>query len=75
MHLQGDFHHWATLFNYFDDLLDQNVSPRKDLTLEFDRDGIDSFFPSRNVLAILRVTAIILENCSNKHLYHSYEVK
>jgi E3 ubiquitin-protein ligase HUWE1 len=35
----------------------------------------DPPFPSAAVLSILRVTALILEGCSNKHLYSSYEVK
>ncbi|KAI3425184.1 hypothetical protein D9Q98_008953 [Chlorella vulgaris] len=33
----------------------------------------DPPFPSAAVLSILRVTALILEGCSNKHLYSSYE--
>ncbi len=73
--LQGDFNHWATLFNYFDDLLERALAVRQDLQLYYDSGGGDIPFPSRSVLAILRVSAIILENCSNKHLYHSYEVR
>ncbi|KAL4856977.1 E3 ubiquitin-protein ligase UPL1 [Chlorella vulgaris] len=33
----------------------------------------DPPFPRAAVLSILRVTALILEGCSNKHLYSSYE--
>ena len=31
-------------------------------------------FPTQAVLEILRVTTLLLEGCSNKHLYNSYEV-
>lgn len=34
----------------------------------------DPPFPSQAVLQVLRVTTLILEGCSNKHLYNSYEV-
>jgi hypothetical protein len=71
---QGDFYHWATLFNHFDELLERFLSQRKDVHLKFKDDGHDTPFPSASILAILRASAIILENCSNKHLYHSYEV-
>ena len=30
--------------------------------------------PSRALIAVLKVTGSILENCSNKHLYSSCEV-
>jgi E3 ubiquitin-protein ligase HUWE1 len=33
----------------------------------------DPPFPAAALLQILRVTALILEGCSNKHLYNSYE--
>ena len=35
----------------------------------------DPPLPSRTLLACLRATAAILENCPNKHLYQSYEVR
>ena len=62
------------LFNYFDELLESYVAPRKDLQLAVDGDMAEGPFPSASILAILRVSATIMENCSNKHLYHSYEV-
>lgn len=72
---QGDFYHWVALFNYFDELLEKFVKPRKDLQLDIDGGSDSSPFPSSSILAILRVSATIMENCSNKHLYHSYEVR
>ena len=72
---QGDFYHWVALFNYFDELLEKFVKPRKDLQLDIDGGSDSAPFPSSSILAILRVSATIMENCSNKHLYHSYEVR
>ena len=74
---QGDFHHWVALFNHFDALFDELVKPRADLALRYDQAEAkaDPPFPSSTVVAVLRVTATILENCSNKHLYHSYDVR
>ena len=73
---QGDFHHWVALFNHFDVLFDELLKPRADLALRYDQAEAktDPPFPSSTVVAVLRVTATILENCSNKHLYHSYDV-
>ena len=71
---QGDFYHWVPLFNYFDELLETHVAPRKDLQLAVDGDMAEEPFPAASILAILKVSATIMENCSNKHLYHSYEV-
>ena len=73
--MQGDFGHWVDLFNHFDQVLEENVSQRQDLSLKFSEDEVKGPFPSESTLAILRVSTIILENCSNKHLYHSYEVR
>ncbi|KAK9830284.1 hypothetical protein WJX72_010812 [[Myrmecia] bisecta] len=70
---KGEFYHWLALFNYFDSFYDKFVKPRADLQLKFDSDQHDPAFPSRNVIAILRVSSSILENCSNKHLFQSYE--
>lgn len=54
------------------------MAPRSDLQLLYGEgeggDEPDPPFPTRNVLWVLRVTATILENCNNKHLYQSYEV-
>ncbi|KAK9821448.1 hypothetical protein WJX81_000342 [Elliptochloris bilobata] len=72
---KGDFHHWVALFNHFDALFDGLLKPRADLQLSYDQPVAkrDPPFPSSTVVAVLRVTATILENCSNKHLYHSYD--
>ncbi|GLT57481.1 hypothetical protein SLA2020_304490 [Shorea laevis] len=70
---KGDFHHWVELFNLFDSFFDKHIKPRKDLQVEDNFLGSDPPFPREAVLQILRVIRIILENCTNKHFYSSYE--
>ncbi|PSR95537.1 E3 ubiquitin-protein like, partial [Actinidia chinensis var. chinensis] len=70
---KGDFHHWVDLFNHFDTFFEKNIKSRKDLRVEDDFLESDPPFPREAVLQILRVTRIILENCTNKHFYSSYE--
>ena len=72
--MQGDFHHWADLFNHFDSFFEKHIKFRKDLQVEDNFLGSDSPFPREAVLQILRVIRIILENCTNKQFYSSYEV-
>ncbi|CAD7704534.1 unnamed protein product, partial [Ostreobium quekettii] len=71
---KGDFYHWVPLFNRFDEFFDENVRSRPDLSLN-SAGGGEAIppFPTANTLALLKVTARILENCTNKHLYQSYE--
>ncbi|KAG8365159.1 hypothetical protein BUALT_Bualt18G0075300 [Buddleja alternifolia] len=70
---KGDFHHWVDLFNHFDSFFEKFIKTRKDLQLEDNFLGSDPPFPRDSVLQILRVVRIILENCTNKHFYSSYE--
>lgn len=72
--MQGDFHHWVDLFNHFDTFFEKYIKPRKDLQLEDNFLESDLPFPRDAVLQILRVIRVILENCTNKHFYSSYEV-
>lgn len=83
---QGDFHQWTPFLNRLDDYYDVAVKPRADLALlcgDAPPDAepgappppADPPLPSRTLLACLRATAAILENCPNKHLYQSYEVR
>ena len=81
-------HHWVPLLDHFDAFLEAYIKGRVDLTLEYG-DPADASspqppqpqqaaellpFPTQAVLEILRVTTLLLEGCSNKHLYNSYEV-
>ncbi|XP_072964095.1 E3 ubiquitin-protein ligase UPL1-like isoform X2 [Typha angustifolia] len=70
---KGDFHHWIDLFNHFDSFFEKFIKPRKDLQLEDNFPDVDPPFPREAVLQILRVTRIILENCTNRHFYSSFE--
>ncbi|KAI5385562.1 E3 ubiquitin-protein ligase UPL1 isoform X2 [Lathyrus oleraceus] len=70
---KGDFHHWVDLFNHFDSFFEKYVKPRKDLQIDDDFLDSDPPFPKEAVLQILRVIRIILDNCTNKHFYSSYE--
>ncbi|KAJ1430487.1 Ubiquitin-associated domain [Sesbania bispinosa] len=70
---KGDFHHWVDLFNHFDSFFEKYVKPRKDLQIDDDFLDSDPPFPREAVLQILRVIRIILDNCTNKHFYSSYE--
>ncbi|KAL2343611.1 hypothetical protein Fmac_004896 [Flemingia macrophylla] len=70
---KGDFHHWVDLFNHFDSFFEKYVKPRKDLQIDDDFLDSDPLFPREAVLQILRAIRIILDNCTNKHFYSSYE--
>ncbi|XP_076889696.1 E3 ubiquitin-protein ligase UPL1-like [Bidens hawaiensis] len=70
---KGDFNHWVDLFNQFDAFFEKYIKPRKDLHVEDDYLESDPPFPKEAVLHILRVIRTILDNCTNKHFYGSYE--
>lgn len=72
---QGDFYHWVPLLNRFEDFFTEYIKPRQDLQLQdAARWPADPPFPVQACLQVLRVTSVLLENCSNKHVYASYEV-
>lgn len=76
--LQGDLNHWIPLLNYFDDILEEATKDRPELSLanaEPDSQPQLASFPLEPCLAALRTTAVILDHCSNKHLYQSHEVR
>ncbi|KAG6513969.1 E3 ubiquitin-protein ligase UPL1-like isoform X1 [Zingiber officinale] len=70
---KGDFHHWIDLFNHFDSFFDKYTKPRKDLQIEDNFLNADPLFPKDAVLQILHVMRVILENCTNKYFYSSFE--
>lgn len=72
--MQGDFYHWVDLFNHFDTFFEKYIKSRKDLQFDDHFLESDPQFPREAVLQVLRVIRIILENCTNKHFYSSYEV-
>ncbi|KAL4185741.1 hypothetical protein AMTRI_Chr10g7440 [Amborella trichopoda] len=70
---KGDFHHWVDLFNHFDSFFEKYIVPRKDLQVGDNFLDVDPPFPREAVLQILRAIRIILQKCTNKHFYSSYE--
>ncbi len=63
------------LFNHFEAFFEQHVLRRKSLQLRLEQDSPpEADFPVADCLAVLRVSAILLENTTNKHLYQSYDV-
>ncbi|KAK6934616.1 HUWE1/Rev1, ubiquitin binding region [Dillenia turbinata] len=70
---KGDFYHWVDLLNHFESYFEKYIKPRKDLQIEDNFLESDPPFPQSAVLQILHVIRIILENCTNKHFYSSYE--
>lgn len=74
--MQGDFLHWVPLINHFEDWFEKHVSKRWELKLAGGKNTDDAAqFPIADCLAILRVSCILLENTTNKHLYQSYDVR
>ncbi|CAN4102607.1 unnamed protein product [Withania somnifera] len=70
---KGDFYHWVDLLNHFDTFFEKYIKPRKDLQFDDHLLESDPQFPREAVLQVLRVIRIILENCTNKHFYSTYE--
>ncbi|GAX74556.1 hypothetical protein CEUSTIGMA_g2006.t1, partial [Chlamydomonas eustigma] len=72
---KGDLCQWVTLLNAFDQILEKQVKEHKSLKLRFDAPASDTTlkFPIADCLAILQVTAILLEHTTNKHIYQSYD--
>ncbi len=61
--------------NRFDSFFEERIKPRQDVGLQF-ADGEEAGeFPGAACLAILQATNVILDNCSNKQLYGSVEVR
>ena len=86
---QGDLNHWVPLLNHFDEFLEELVKARPELALTYPPAAdprpqhagsngstapADGSFPVAACVEVLRAPSVILENCSNKQLYQSYEV-
>ena len=68
---QGDFSQWVDLFNHLDAYLEDLVKSRRDIALER---AVAEPFPESTCLQVLRVTTLLLDNCSNRQQYGSVEV-
>lgn len=63
------------VFDLFDAWFEENVKPRQDLALDAVPAEGAVPFPLDTCLQILRVSSVLLDNCSNKQLYGSVEVR
>ena len=71
---KGDFHHWVELFNLFDAVFEQHVAPRADLRLADAHAALAAAAQplEADVLEqVCRAIAVVLDNCSNRHLFVS----
>ncbi len=73
--MQGDIQQWVQALNHFDTFFDERIKARQDISLQFTDAEDEAAFPSPVCQAILQATSVILENCSNKQLYASVEVR
>ncbi|KAF9186277.1 hypothetical protein BGZ51_006019 [Haplosporangium sp. Z 767] len=67
---RGDLFHWVAVLNRFDDILDnlcKTHDMKKAQPKEFSAEN------RRLVLSILGLSRMLLENCTNRNLYASYE--
>lgn len=73
--MQGDIQQWVQALNHFDTFFDERIKARQDISLQFTDAEDEAAFPSAVCQAILQATSVILENCGNKQLYASVEVR
>lgn len=62
------------VLNHFDDFYATRTSNRADVCLYPAGKQDSTPFPKEECLQVLRVTTLLLDNCSNKHIYTSTEV-
>ena len=68
---RGDLHYWSATLNRFDSILEESC---KDYDLN--KLQLNDFTPNRKrlLVSILRFSRLLMENCTNRKLYASYEV-
>lgn len=68
---RGDLHYWIGVLNRFDSILEETC---RDYDLH--KLQINEFTPLRKriVVGILKFTRLLVENCTSRRLYASYEV-
>lgn len=67
--------HWIGALNHFDAFYEECTKRRADVQLDLPAATPDPPFPVDSCLAVLAATTAILENCSNKQLWASHEVR
>lgn len=68
---RGDLHYWIQTLNRFDSILEETC---RDYDLH--KLQINEFTPLRKriLVSILKFTRLLIENCTSRKLYASYEV-
>lgn len=68
---RGDLHHWAPTLNRFDAILENTLTQYGITDLQY-----HDFTPNtkRLIVSIIRFTRLLLESCTNRKIYNSYEV-
>ena len=68
---RGDLHSWIPVLNKFDDMLDRAIVEYDVRTLQ-----VNEFTPTTklNVMEILRFEKMLLEHCTNRKIYCSFDV-
>jgi E3 ubiquitin-protein ligase HUWE1 len=66
-----DLFHWVPLLNQFDELL-ESLTKTYELSKLQEKDFLKE--DKENLLALLKLTWFLWENCTNRNLYASYEV-
>lgn len=68
---RGDLHYWTQTLNRFDSILEETCRD-----YELHKLQINEFTPLRKrlVVSIVRFSRLLIENCTNRKLYNSYEV-
>lgn len=68
---RGDLYYWVPVLNRFDSILEETC---KDYDLH--KLQINEFTPMRKrlIVSILRFSRLLIENCTNRKLYASWEV-
>ncbi len=69
---RGDLHYWSSTLNRFDDILEESCKDYELARLQW-----NDFTPNRKrlLVSILRFSRLLMENCTNRKLYASYEVR
>lgn len=86
---RGDLHYWTQTLNRFDSILEEtckdyqlkdvsasNPPPTTANGVGFSSLQINEFTPNRKrlLVSVLRFSRLLIENCTNRKLYASYEV-
>lgn len=68
---RGDLYNWVGVLDRFDEILENLIA-----TYELERLQVGTFSQSDQELlvGVLRFSRLLVENCTNRNIYNSYEV-